>query len=244
MSVAFPSSTAFTSSDAAGGNPSVSAPVPSGLVAGDLWIIVAVQDSDASAVLSTPSGFTAVAAQVGSNANVVKAWYKYAAGGDSAVTVSGTHGYVLWGVSIRVTGMHASAPIGNVGTPVDSNATSKNIDAPDVTIAAAGSGAIMVAAAGSTTGGTTAVTPPSGATSFASRDGSNVYPTAGVAYELVNAGSFAPGNWSMGAGTNYEARVGVTFEIVPAAGSPTGISNAHVAAAAQISGAKHINGVA
>ena len=65
-------------------------------------------------------------------------------------------------------------------------------------------------------------TVPSGATSLQARVGSSVYPAGRVGYELRNAGAYAPGNWTIHATDASEGRVGITIEILPAAGGGGG----------------------
>src|SRR5690606_506481 len=131
---------------------------------GDTWVIVAVVDSNGAATLDTPSNFESAHAQVdGSDGGYpsVRTFWKIAGASETAVSVSASNGvYVLWCASIRVTGAHASSPIGNIATTSPSG-SGTTLDAPDVPIQNDGSGAILVAG-GIISSGTAAFTAPSG----------------------------------------------------------------------------------
>lgn len=218
MAVAFPSSTQATSTDAGGaGSTSVSVSPPSGLASGDTWVIVAVVDAIGT-TLQVPSGFTAAHAQVVGNQGYpfVRTFWKPAGSSESAVAVSASGGenWILWAASIRATGANAN-PIGNVAT-TNPSGSGTTLDAPDVTIQNADSGAIAILA-GSPDGSssTQPITIPSGMTALQAKTAP--FPVGSTAYQLVNAGSFTPGDWVFDGWPALQGRVGVTIEILPAA---------------------------
>jgi hypothetical protein len=66
---------------------------------------------------------------------------------------------------------------------------------------------------------------PAGATLRDSRVGDNVYPVAAFATQAVNAGAFAPGNWTWGASADLNTnRMAQTISIkdTVAGGDPEG----------------------
>jgi hypothetical protein len=173
------------------------------------------------ATIQTPSGFTAAHAQIAGDPGypALRTFFKIAGAGESAVTVtsSGGQNWILWCASVRATGAHASAPIGNVASSNPAGSANTH-DAPDVTIQNADSGAFLGYGGSPNTSGTVTFSVPSGTTLLQSRQGSGTttFPVGSTAFELRAAGAYAPGNW----GTNItcEGRIGVTIEILPAGG--------------------------
>lgn len=221
MAVSIVTSTSTTDTDS---NTSMSVAVPSGLTTGDLWLVCVVVDQDGGWTIALPSGwtsiFTTIQGAVGWPA--MRAFAKIAGASESAVTVtwSGTgDSYDAWAASLRITGHHATNWLGNVGTAALPSGEGSTIDAPDITIQDNGNLALLFAACeGDSTPAIDFSSVPSGSTLVVRRDGSNVFPSAGVAQQAVNAGSYAPGTWGQG---NDQGRIGQTVEIRAAATGTT-----------------------
>lgn len=191
--VAFANATEIIDTDA---NNSITVTVPTNLASGDTWVIYCAVDADSGGTYGTLSGFTAIGNQWNGAAgySIQRAWYKVAGASESnaTVTITGTD-YDSVCYSIRLTGANATTPLDATGTPSTPNDTNNTIDAPDITIAANNSLALLFFA--SDTSGT--ATEPSGTTPGDSR--LSAYPTAAFAYQSVNAGSYSPSTWSTGA---------------------------------------------
>lgn len=196
MAVAYQSSTSALTAFAGTANGNHNVNPPSGLSAGELWIICAVLDCDVGAAITLPSGWTAIGTQQTGQEGwpVARAFCKVAGAGETAVNVAYTGtGYDFWCASIRVSGQHASTPIGNV-VPAVSTGTSNTLAAPTVTIQDNGNLALLFYAAEGTDAGAETIAPPAGSTTILEREGA-VFPVASTAYRAVDAGSFVPGNW-------------------------------------------------
>lgn len=214
MAAAFQTFTTAGKSTYAGGGAGLSTSPPSGLVAGDLWIIGAAWDSG-SGTLDVPSGWTALTANA--SVNPVHRWFwKLAGGSETAVTLTKTGGDPdgICALSIRVDGQHAT-PIAAVGTVVTSASAGTTIDPPAATAASTGSLAICFRCVNNI-GATN--TQPAGMTLIGTAtDTASVKISA--AYQAVNAGSFDPGVWTFDSGANRSTN---TFIIEPSAGGASG----------------------
>ncbi len=163
--------------------------------------------------IGVPSGFTAISPlQVAASGfPQVRAFSKVAVGGDGDATVSVSDSAGIWGVwsdSQRFTGNHATTPIDVVGNITPPSGSATTIDAPDVTVAANGSLALLWAGASNAT-----ITRPSGVTADIN---SNVgFPSWKTAYQAVDAGSYTPGNWTFS--PTIDGRMAQTIIIAPAA---------------------------
>jgi len=191
---------------------------PTGLATGNKWIIYVVWDAEPGATVATPSGFNIVGSRIAGADDgwpIVYVFEKTSGASESNATLTRTGGgnYHRVAYSIRVSGT-AALSIDAVGTPTTPTGTGTTIDAPDITIAQDNSLALLFAASvGTPTFGTTQ-TAPSGSTLVDGRSGNDVYPVAAFARQAVNAGSFAPGNWTWGASaTNNNNRIGQTISI-------------------------------
>lgn len=219
MSVAYQSNTTKLTAfnGAAGGNHNVNP--PSGLAAGELWVIWAVLDVDPGAAISLPSGWTAIGSQQtgGEGWPVVRAFYKVAAASESAVNVAFTGGgYDFWCASIRISGQHASTPIGNIASAVSSG-NGNTFAAPSVTVQDDGNLVLLFYAAEGDDGGAETVAQPSGSTVIVEREGA-VFPVGSTAYRARDTGPFAPGNWvASRPDTDILNGVALTIEIRAAA---------------------------
>lgn len=220
MAVAFPTNAAVTGANFGGGSGTDSITVPTGLAAGDTWFITAVNDTDGGATGEiTITGFTAVST---SNTGEegwprCRSFWKIAGASESAATANrATGSYVAYYNSIRATGAHASAPIGNI-SKLAGTGTTRSITPTAITIQNANSGAILTfGSEGDTTAA--AITKPTAATLFAKRDGASQFPSAAAAYELVNAGTYSPTAWTQAAGdSDTWDGVAWVIEIIPAA---------------------------
>lgn len=217
------------SADFGGGSGNLSVNPPSGLAAGDLWIIGAICDSDGTGKVGVPTGFTAVTASVNGYETwpEIRAFWKIAGASESAVNVPmATGSYYCWASSSRWTGAHASAPIGASATGTSGSSTANALDAPDITTTVNDAYAyLLFGAEGDDGSGTYTINNPSGTTMIDSLGAAATYfPAAGAAYESrPTAGSYTPGNWSQSAHSDGDVfdGVGITFEIKPAAGGIT-----------------------
>lgn len=204
----------FTSSDHGGSGGTDSVPPPSGISAGEIWVLLVAADSGGAAAIDVPTGFTAVHAQIEGERTwpEVRCFWKLAAGGDSNASLVTTGTYVVYAVGLRLSGADTSAPIGNVATATSSGQTD-TLNAPDVTIQDNGNLAILFLG---TEGHISAITVPSGTTAAGTaRTGSDVFPAGAAAYEARNIGSYAPGNWTATRifGSNLLSGAAVTFEV-------------------------------
>lgn len=188
---------------------------PASLAAGDTWVIIVSADNDAGAGQpGVPAGFTAVDAglQDATDGTYTRAFWKIAGSSESAVTSTAVSGnwYDVVTYSIRITGAHASAPIGNIGNnnPAGGGA---NLVPQSITIASTGNAAIAWIAGSASIA---PVTKPTSMTSLGT-DTTN-WPAISVAYEVgLTSGTYAPAAW-----TNTSADPAYTqmFEIIQSAG--------------------------
>lgn len=206
-----------------GGSGNVSVSPPAGLTAGDAWVIQVWIDSGGSSSINTPSGFTAMHAQVTSSGGFpeYKAFFKEAGASESAVSVTTASGvYDMYCVPLRISGdIDASSLanfVGNVATFTPTGG-GNSIDAPDITIQNNNSMALLTM--GCNNAGNGNMTSPSGTTELYERKGAGVYPCLDTAYQAVNAGSYTPGTFDWQ--NSDTGRLAVTLEILPAAGGVT-----------------------
>lgn len=225
MAVVYQTSTSTTTVQSGVVNGSHAVAVPSGLAAGDLWLIINVFDANAGGVINVPSGWTAVSTTLAGTPDgwpICRAFGKIAGASESAVTVSYTGtAWDMWSASIRLSGADPTTPIGNSGFLQSSGTANPTlVNAPDVTVQADGSLVVLWGAqeGDSGTGATGAITAPAGTTDIVGRTGANVFPIGKVSYEARNAGVYAPGDWSFPRANTPDALDGVvqTIEIRPA----------------------------
>lgn len=246
MAVAFSNLTEIIDTDQ---NNSITVTPPSGLAAGDIWLIVVVIDGSAGLTIDTPAGFSNIGSQiVGADDGwpQVKAFYKTAGASESNATVTSTGtDFDSVAYSVRITGT-GTLSLDATGTPITPTGTGTTIDAPDITIAENNSLAVLIAASvGTPTFGADQIAAPSGATLRDYRDGNDVYPACGIATQAVNAGSFAPGNWGWGASaTNNNNRIAQTFSFKESGGSASaaisGTATASIGEADIVTGGKTV----
>lgn len=199
MAVVYEGVSSEASADFGGGNGNVSTSPPSGLAAGDVWIIFATGDSDTSATIGVPSGFTAVSSEwrYGTAYPIARVFWKIAGASESAVNVAFTAVWEAQTRSVRVSGANSTPIDTYANASAAGNATS--LDAPDATVASDGSLALLFLTLHSNPQ-PSSITPPSGSTLVASK--LTAYDGYGIAHQSVNAGSFAPGNWSWASAGN------------------------------------------
>lgn len=228
MAVAYQTSTTGTFTGT-----SLSANVPSGLAAGDTWVVVGCQDDDNFTAVA-PSGWELVDARFNTTwPNGFAVLKTNCTGSETAQTISitGGSGGGLYH-SIRLSGGHATTALDAVDEFAQAG-SSTTIDAPDITVANDGSLAILVAVQNSF--GTWTV--PSGATPIAdTTDGGSI--KLGSGYEARDAGAYAPGNWT--SSRNDQGRAALTFSIAPAAGGVD--EDIEAAGSLSISGAADLSG--
>ena len=202
---------------------------PASLAAGNMWLILLTWDADPGSTIGTPTGFTKIGSDfVGADDGWPHCvlFQKIAGAGEGNVTITRTGGdnYHRVAYSIRVTG-DGTLSMDAVGTPNTPTGEATTIDAPDITVAQDASLAVLHGASvGTPTFGTT-MAAPAGATLRDSRVGDNVYPVAAFATQAVNAGAFAPGNWTWGASADLNTnRIAQTISIkdTVAGGDPEG----------------------
>lgn len=230
MAAGFGSYSAISDIDA---DNTVTAPVPSGLTSGDLWLVFIQTDTayNASNTITVPSGWTAVTAGAHGGGNqypFARAFYKAAGASESAqaFTLSMPGGiYNAYGASIRLTGVNTTSPIDVQSTSTPSDFSS--IAPPSVTVAENDSIAIALLAQGSSFG-SPAFAAPSGYTLIGSQAGN--WCNSAYAYKTVNAGSLTPGNWTIpvssggGYGNPYYYSQTIIFKPVGGASNITAIS--------------------
>jgi hypothetical protein len=201
--------------DLAGGDGTLSVAPPSKLSEGNLWVVTVGIDNDPGATISMPAGWSAIHTLVSGADNgypTQRSFYKIAGAGETAVNVTVENVYQHWAVSQRYIGVDQTTPIGNVATtnPTTSQST---LDAPDITIGANKSMAVLTEAHHATSASATTITIPSGTTEIMARGASTKYAQGAIAYQARDSGSFAPGNWTLSAARTN--RSGITFEIKP-----------------------------
>jgi hypothetical protein len=185
-----------------GSSGNVSVSPPSGLQAGDGWLLLCFVDTD-NVVTISASGFTATDSVLQNTYFNVgypcyRGLYKVAGAGESSVNVAfGSASYAAQVVSIRLTGSHGTTPVGNVVSVVNDtqNAVSPSYAPPSLTVQDDGSLAIFLAlyhAQGGFANTVNAV--PSGMTQIAARVSPHggTYPQWVVCAGAANAGTFAP----------------------------------------------------
>jgi hypothetical protein len=223
MAVSLAAQSLVTGSDLAGGSGSISISPPSGLAAGDLWLVLLVSDS-VGGDIGAPGGWTQAGSAVVGGVNGytrLEAFWKIAGGSESAASFTrASETWITLAYNLRFTGVHASTPVGNVASVAPaSQAVTITPDAPDVTIQADGSLAVLVVGWLTSGGFATTAAVPSG-TAALSSSSLNGYPQIRGATEARNAGAYAPSTWSLttdGSSYCYDA-VGLTIEVRPAAG--------------------------
>lgn len=204
--------------DFGGGSGNISATVPSGLTTDDTWIVWGVDDNNGSdGAISAPTGFTAIDAghRTGGGFPFQRGFWKTAGASESAVNLpfgSGTYGCT--GYSVRLTGADTTNPIGNITTTAAS-AAATTIAVTAVTIQNNASLALSLAA-GYRSASVVTMTAPATMTRI-SYENTNDYQHSGIGYELVDAGSYSPGNWTYSGSS--QNRTCTTVEILPAAGA-------------------------
>lgn len=199
-------------------NETTTVTVPASLASGDTWVIIVAADNDAGAGQPTCSGFTAVDAGLtdATDGSYTRAFWKIAGSSESNATCTAVSGnwYDVVTYSIRITGAHASAPIGNIGNN-NPAAGGANLVPQSITIATTGNAAIAWIA------GSASIAPITKPTSMTllSTDTAN-WPGVSAAYQTgLTAGTFAPASW-----TNTSADPAMTqmFEIIQSAGGGGG----------------------
>lgn len=197
-------------------NNSVTVTVPTSLAQDEMWVVLVIIDTNGGAfTINTPSGFTPIGSQFdGADGGFPECalYYKIAGASESSVTITSTgtdFDSVVY--SIRVTKdageTLALDAIGTVSRPTGAGTT---VDAPDITVGADNSLAILFWALGGNGGSAPTPTAPTGSTK---RDDRTGFPGAAFATQAVNSGSFAPGNWSWSGSRGN--RVAQTFSIKP-----------------------------
>lgn len=210
MDVTYANHTEIIDTDA---NNSVTVTPPASIASGDIWLIWASVDSDgAGLVINTPSGFTPIGSQWDDGDGWLenRLCYKVAGASESNVTLTVTGAdYDAVVYSIRIVGSEGTPVLDATGTPTRPSGNGTTLDAPDITIGADGSLALLFAAAGSTSW-----TKPTGTDNIRdSRTGA--YPSTAWTTQSVNAGSYAPGNWTLS--DNRDGRSAQTISFRPAA---------------------------
>lgn len=199
---------------------------PSGIQENDLWVISIQVDTNSGAeTIDLPSGWNQVSSQYAPAARgypISRSIWKKAGPSESAVTITFSNGgfYSAFASSVAFYGQDLTTPIGNVSTALDGSTTAVN--APDISIVANGSIAVLFAA----TSGNATITRPTGTNDLGGSEG---WCCSRSAYQSVDAGTYSPGNFTYSATTTY-AGAAQTFEIKPAA---VAAGNPHYAYAQQ-----------
>jgi len=226
MSVALASSTTAFVALGGAGPTSLSVNPPSGLQAGDLWVITVGADVDSLGKIGLPSGFTAVSASWwSSDYPEGRSMWKIAGSSESAVNVPIQYGFDVWACSQRWTGAHQTSPIGDVQ---DTNGdfypggTSPQTATPDPVSVASNGSAVVVHTINAITDTSGYHEPPSGYTEIADREApGGSYVNFSVSYKQVNAGTETPGEVTIYAGSSISRIAMQTFVILPATVSAT-----------------------
>ncbi len=177
-------------------NESITVTVPTSLASGDLWLVIVSMDSDAGAGMpNAPGGWAAVDAGYtdADGGTCTRAFWKVAGGSESSVAFTPSSGnwYDAKAYSIRITGAHASTPIGNVGNnfPINGGA---NLTPQSITIQETGNMAVLWLAGSASIA---PITKPTGTTFMDDHESS--WPAIEVAYQTgLSAGTYAPGAWT------------------------------------------------
>lgn len=233
MAVGYGTPELFTAAlGGSGGNCAVDP--PSGLASGDGWLILCYADADPGVTISA-SGFTAASAELINDNDAgypcYRAFCKVAGGSESTINiVYGTGAYDVQVVSIRLTGIHATTPIGNVASVTNDtqDTATPSYPVPGLTVQADGSLVITMAAWHAVGGWSWGLDSfPSGVAQIASRGdtyGGSQYPQWIIGADSVDAGSYAPsGTWSFtnDVGNAMRNAVMQSIEIRPAASGGT-----------------------
>lgn len=214
MAVSYANHTEIIDTDA---NNSVTVTVPASLAQDEMWVVtVAIDTNGGTFTINTPSGFTQIGSQFdGANDGFPECalYYKIAGASESSVTLTyfgADFDAVVYSIRITKEAGEALAldAIGTVARPTGAGTT---VDAPDITVGADGSLAILFWALGGNSGAAPAPTAPAGSTKQDDREG---FPGCAFATQSVNSGAFAPGNWSWTG--SLPNRLAQTFSIKPA----------------------------
>lgn len=207
----------ITAFDNGGSDASVSVSPPTGLAAGDTWVIGFCADTNRAGaeVLQDISGFTGVVASQmptgGGVWPVARMWYKVAGASESAVNVTSAAG-VFWGsnyASIRLTGTHATTPL-DTSALTNANSAATSTDVSNLTVANNDSMAILMYCHANNA----APTLPSGTTAIGGGTGLLTGPGTGYASQAVNSGTYDPSAWTH---ASVAPRISIIGVFAPAA---------------------------
>lgn len=216
--VAVHANSTITAFDNGGGDASVSISPPTGLAAGDTWVIGFCADTARAGaeVLQDISGFTGVVASqmpTGGDWPVARMWYKVAGASESAVNVTSAAG-VFWGsnyASIRLTGAHATTPL-DTSALTNANSAATSTDVSNLTVANNNSLAILMYCHANNA----APTLPSGTTAIGGGTGLLTTPGTGYASQAVNSGTYDPSAWTH---TSVAPRISIIGVFAPSGGA-------------------------
>jgi hypothetical protein len=212
VAVTFPGTPA--SGNDTDGGATFTATVPSGLAAGETWIIAACMDDD-NGTFDLPIGWEGAAA-----ANFNDTWPRArvmfkpnCSGGESnqSVSMTGGGGNVEW-ISARAAGVATASVIGNVATDQTSAGGANTFPVPSITVQTTGNGVVGVFVQNDH--GTATAPAPFG-TVTSQNDGVGILCSFAGA-ENQTAGSFNPGDWGP-TRPSAAGRAAQTVELIAAA---------------------------
>jgi fibronectin-binding autotransporter adhesin len=211
--------------DLAGTTGNITVNPPSGLAAGDVWLITTSINCNEVGATGIASGFTAVSAEVYEPVNsgwpFMRSQWKIAGASESAVTIPFSVAvWQVWAVSMRISGADQTTPIGSITTGSDEGGTSPQTVTPaSLSVASAGSAIIETIAFDSTTNTSSGIALSSGYTEVAELGTTAAkFNAMAAGYLLRGAGTETPGAITVTTtGANPTKLIAQTFEIKPAA---------------------------
>lgn len=197
-------------------NDSVTVTVPASLAQDEMWVIFAIIDSSLGNVtINTPSGFTQIGSQFAGATNGLPdcaLYYKIAGASESNATLTcSSAGRDTVVYSIRITkDTDETLALDAVGTLAAPSGSGTTVNAPDITVGADGSLALLFWGVENNADAESVISSPSGTTKRDTRTGT---PGTAFATQSVNAGTYAPGNWTWNDADDN--RIAQTFSIKP-----------------------------